>query len=75
MEINSYSQLFGYQQSSKYVILFSAEERNVYRFGKSKWGQNFCFYVEKKKKYQNYAKTLVTPCFYGWLLKISLLVM
>ncbi len=33
MEVNSYRQLFGYQHSSKYFILCSAEERNSYGFG------------------------------------------
>ncbi len=30
MEVNGYHQLSGYQNSSKYLILFSAEERNSY---------------------------------------------
>ncbi len=29
--------LFGYQHSSKYLLLYSAKERNVYRFGMT-WG-------------------------------------
>ncbi len=32
MEINGYHQLFGFQHSSKYLLLCSAEERNSYSF-------------------------------------------
>ncbi len=31
--VNGYRQLFGYQHSSKYLLLCSTEERNSYRFG------------------------------------------
>ncbi len=37
MEVNVYRQLFGYQHSTKYIILCSAEETNSYRFGMT-WG-------------------------------------
>jgi len=32
-EVNRVYQLSGYQHYSKYLILYSAEERNSYRFG------------------------------------------
>ncbi len=32
MEVNGYQQLFGYQHSSKYHLLCSAEKMNSYRF-------------------------------------------
>ncbi len=37
MKVNGYCQLFGYQHSSKYRLLCSAEEINSYRFGTT-WG-------------------------------------
>ncbi len=37
MKVNGYRQLFGYQHSSKYLLLCSKEERNSYRFG-TMWG-------------------------------------
>jgi len=33
MEFNGAKQLFGYPYLSKYLLLFSAEIRNPYRFG------------------------------------------
>ncbi len=33
MEVNGYRHLFGYQRSSKYIILCSAEERKSYSLG------------------------------------------
>ncbi len=37
MEVNGYRQLFGYQHSSKYLILCSAAEKDSYRFATT-WG-------------------------------------
>jgi len=37
MEVNGVYQLFGYKHSLKYLLLWSAEERNVYRF-ETTWG-------------------------------------
>jgi len=37
MEVNRDHQLFGYQHSSKYLLLCSAEERNSYKFGTWGW--------------------------------------
>jgi len=37
MKVNGVHQLFGYQHSSKYLLLCSAEERNSSRFGTT-WG-------------------------------------
>jgi len=33
MQVNGYRQLSGYQQSSKYILLCSAQGRNSYWFG------------------------------------------
>ncbi len=33
MKVNGYRHIFGYQLSSKYLLLCSAEERNSHRFG------------------------------------------
>ncbi len=37
LEVNGYRQLFGYQHSSKYRLVCSKEERNLYMFGTT-WG-------------------------------------
>jgi len=46
MKVNVDRQLFGYQPSSKYLIMCSAAEINSYNLRGSKWWQYFYFWAK-----------------------------
>ncbi len=50
------SKLFGYQHSSKYLLLCSTEESQSYKFETSKWWQNFHFCLNYPFKCQPFCR-------------------
>ncbi len=65
MEINSYSQLFGYRNLQNTLFCSQQKKETYTSLERVNEDRIFAFKKKKKKKYQNYAKTLVPPCFYG----------